>query len=349
MRTETRYFVIISLLVLTVGIGTGLVAYYVGLSTSAFSRRGGTEELQYLPRNASVVAYANVHEVMTSDLRQHVRHVSPMQEDGQREFQNETGINIETDIDRVVACLEPDGTNVPGSGMVLARGRFNEVKIEALMREHGARVEDYKNKRLIVGDHVNLGNKTPAAGGVADDNSNVMPAQPGRFALAFVEPGLIAIGGPSLVRHAIDLHVSGGESVVANDELMEQVRSLDSGNAWAVGRFDALRSKGRLPEGVATQLPPITWFSVSGHVDGGVRGVVRAETADEEAAKNLRDVVRGFLALARLQAGSRPEFQEFLRSLDLGGTGKTVALSFDVPGQLFDLLGAAGSKPVEKQ
>ena len=33
--------------------------------------------------------------------------------------------------------------------MVLARGRFDEVRIEALMREHGAHVDAYKGKRLI--------------------------------------------------------------------------------------------------------------------------------------------------------------------------------------------------------
>ena len=346
MTTRTRYFVIVSLLVLAVGVGTGLVAYYVGFPTNAFSRRGESQELQYLPHDASVVAYANVHEVMTSELRQRVRQAAPMQmqENGQREFQNETGINIETDIDRVVACLEPSGANVPGSGMVLARGRFDEVKVEALMREHGAQIEDYKSKRLIVGDHLVVGNKTSAAGGVAG-NADVIPARPVRFALAFIEPGLVAVGNSNLVRHAIDLHASGGESVVTNDELMTLVRSLDKGNAWAVGRFDALRSNAKIPERVAAQLPPITWFSISGHVDGGLRGVLRAETGDEEAASNLRDVVRGLLALAKLQAGSKPEFQGLLQSLELGGTGKTVALSFEVPAKLFDLLGAAGSRP----
>src|SRR5215210_4312863 len=103
MTTKTRYFVITSLLVLTVGLGTGLLAYYVGFPTSAFSSQGGPDELQFLPSDASLVAYADVHEIMTSDLRQKVRSMVPMKEDGQREFENQTGINIETDIDRVVA------------------------------------------------------------------------------------------------------------------------------------------------------------------------------------------------------------------------------------------------------
>src|SRR6476659_8114334 len=140
MTTRTRYFVIASLLVLTVGVGTGLVAYYVGFPTSAFSSFGGPEELRYVPRDAGVVAFANVHEIMVSELRQRVKANVPIPENGQQELQNETGINIETDVDRVVACLEPgvSGAQMPGTGLVVAAGRFDQVKIEALMREHGA-------------------------------------------------------------------------------------------------------------------------------------------------------------------------------------------------------------------
>src|ERR1700730_19221374 len=143
MTTKTRYFVIASLLVLGVGLGTGLVAYYVGFPAGAATRAGGPEELQYIPRNATVIAYANVQEVMASQLRQKLLSVLPLQESGRREFENQTGINIETDIDRIVACLiaDPSTTSLPGQGMVLARGRFDETKIEALMREHGAQIE----------------------------------------------------------------------------------------------------------------------------------------------------------------------------------------------------------------
>src|SRR5581483_10466578 len=113
----TRYFVIASLLVLTVGVGTGLVAYYVGFPTSAFTS-DGPQELHYVPRDASVVAFANVHEIMTSDLRQKLKAAVPIHENGQQEFENQTGINIETDIDRVAACLEPSrGTAMPSAGM----------------------------------------------------------------------------------------------------------------------------------------------------------------------------------------------------------------------------------------
>ena len=61
------------------------------------------------------------------------------------------------DIDHVVACVNPGRDGANGAGMVLARGRFNDTKIEALMRQHGARVETYNGKRLIVADHMDMG------------------------------------------------------------------------------------------------------------------------------------------------------------------------------------------------
>jgi hypothetical protein len=330
MTARTRYFVIVSLLVLGVGLGTGLVAYYVGFPAGAFARAGGPDELQFVPRDAALIAYADVRDVMTSELRQKIRAALPTHSDGQREFEEKTGINIETDIDRVVACVNPelDSANLPGGGMVLARGRFNETKIESLMRDHGADVEEYRGKRLIVNEH-------------ASDRHNR------QFAAAFLEPGLVALGSTRLVRSAIDLHQSGDnpqtglQSVTGNDELMALVKSLDSGNAWAVGRFDALQSRAHLPSEVASRLPAITWFSVSTQIDGGLRGTIRADARDEEAANNLRDVVRGFLALGKMQAGGRPEVQAMMQSLALSGTGKTVALSFDVPPQVFDVIANA--------
>jgi len=115
---RTRYFVIAALLVLGVGLGTGLVAFFVGFPAGAFQRRGGPEELQYIPRDASLIAYADVQQIMTSDLRQKLRKFIPMKEDGQREFQDRTGINIETDIDRVLAASGPTPTarTRPGRG-----------------------------------------------------------------------------------------------------------------------------------------------------------------------------------------------------------------------------------------
>jgi hypothetical protein len=323
MATRTRYFVIVSLLVLTIGLGTGLVAYYVGFPIGA--TQGGPEELTLVPRDAVLVAYADVHAVMVSEVRQRILQLLP-QGNGQQDFENQTGIKIDTDVDRVVACLaaaRPNGQALPVSGMAIVRGRFNAPKIEALMREHGANVETYKGTRLLVapGGNVMLG---PA--GAANSIS-----------LAFIDPGLVAVGSTDLIRAAVDLR-SGGENVTGNESIMNFVRTFEADNAWAVGQFDALTTQAKLPPAVAGQLPPITWFAVSGHVNSGLSGLFQAVARDEDSANSLRDLVRGVVAFAKLQTGAHPELQPMADSLQPGGTGKNVTLSFDVSPQMFDLL-----------
>ena len=100
-------------------------------------------------------------------------------------------------------------------------------------------------------------------------------------------------------------------------------------------------SHANLPQGVANQIPAIRWFSASGHVNGGLNGSLRAETRDEQAGQNLRDVVNGFLALARMQAGAKPEVTALVNSLQVSGTGKNVSISFSIPAEMINAIGAA--------
>jgi hypothetical protein len=337
-----------SLLVLGTGLAAGLTAYYLGFSTSAFSSQGGPDELVYVPRDAAVVAFADVQDVMDSELRRRLKAALHVSENGQEEFQSKTGINIETDIDRVVACIGAgSAVHGPQTGMVIANGRFDTVKIESLMREHGAEVQDYKGKRVLV--------STEAMRKQLDPDSAQTPpsadtdSRPERiFALAFIKPGTIAVGSSELVHRAIDLE-NGGDNITTNEEVMELVRSLDGGNnAWAVGHFDALHPRTKLPESVASQIPAITLFSASAHINGGVEGLLRAEARDDEAANNLRDVIRGLLALGKLQTGGKPEVQAMMQSLELGGTGRTVALSFTVPAEIFDMIDRTRSEQLDQ-
>lgn len=349
MTQRTRNFVIASLLVLGAGVGTGLAAYF-GFSTRAFTAPGGPDELRFLPANVTVVAFANVHEVMTSELRQKLRTELPFQGRGQQSFQDDTGINIETDIDRVVFGLAPgDASGGHPNGLVIARGRFDVVKIERAMRDHGATVEEYKGKRIVTAT------RTPATDAPtpppAPDGAAAQPPAPRAprtesFSVAFVEPGLVAVGSSALVRHAVDLR-DGGDSVIVSDDIMTRVRALESGNVWAVGRFDALTAGAKIGQGMMGQLPSIVWFSASGQVDSGFAASLKAETRDEESANGLRDVVRGFVALAKMQTASRPDVQPLLQSIQLGGSGQTVTLSLNLTPQTLDVLTSTLRRPTQ--
>ena len=322
MSNKTRYFVAVTGAILVIGLGTGLVASYMGLPVSVFTSAAGPEELEYVPADAAVVAYANVREVMSSQLRKRFTEMEPSQ-DHKNEFEEKTGLNFEQDIDTVVAAMMPKtnlAANPEGAFLILARGRFQAARLEALALEHGATVADYQGKRLITHHD-------------ADRNDTKHED----MAVGFVEADLIAFGSVTSVQAAIDARRE-NRNVVGNIEMMRLVSELDNANAWAVGRFDAIAGQTGLPTEIASQMPAIAWFSAAGHINGGVSGVLKAETKDEAAAQNLRDVLKGLLALAKMQAGSKPGMQQLADSLVLSGEGKNVALSFSVPSEVLDVL-----------
>jgi hypothetical protein len=333
MTSKTRYFMGGSAAILVAGLGTGLVAYYGGGFPSLSASRSGPTELSYVPADAAVVAFANVREVMDSQLRQRLKAVLPP-EQGQKEFQQETGIDIERDIDYVVAAMTSSETGVKDpNGLVVARGRFNTTQLESLAREHGGVVEEYKGKRLIK---------------ASPDHSENMAGQPHVVMLAFLEPGLVGIGSEKAIKSAIDAQLS-AHSITSNNEMMELISDIDQGNnAWAVGRFDAIANQARMPAEIASKLPAVKTFAVMTHIDGGVSGSLRAETKDEPSADNLRQVVQGLLALGRMT--NDPKATALMNSLQLSGSGKIVRLSFSVPSELLDMIplkkGDAGQLPV---
>ena len=102
---------------------------------------------------------------------------------------------------------------------------------------------------------------------------------------------------------------------------MRLVNDLDASNAWAVGRFDALANQADLPDGLHDKIPTLSWFSAAGHLNGGVSGTVKAEAKDDEAAANLRDMLRGVVAMVKLQTGDNPGLKAVADSLQLGGEG----------------------------
>jgi hypothetical protein len=275
-----------------------------------------------VPAEAGLVAYVDVQHLMASELRQRVAGLLPFEAEVRRELADRTGIDLERDVTSVVAAMVPtQGDERPSFGvLLLANGQFDADRIENLMREAGARIEEYKGSRLVVA-------------GRESDTSD-------RFSLAFIGSDLVAAGSRGLVRGVIDRHNGDGTAIAANNRLMGQIRSVRAKNVWAAGSFQALNSRASLPLNLSAQLPAFDSFSAGADISGGVRGSVQVDASDEAAANSFKEVVRGFLALAHLQGTSQPTVKQFLDSFVLGGSGRTVTLSFNAPAEFFNLTGA---------
>jgi hypothetical protein len=246
--------------------------------------------------------------------------------EGRNEFLEETGIDLERDVTSVVAAISGTPEDIKGGPqnvtVILIRGAFNPAQIQASAVQRGATVSEYKGKQVIT---------------ARDGNSDA--------GVAFLEPGLAAIGGQNALQRAIDAR--GGSNVTSNAEVMRLIGTVDpTANAWAVGQLDQMsKSTGAsLPEPVKAQMNTVQWVAMSAHVDGGVSATIKAEARDDQAAENLRAVVNGGLALARLQMGHDAKLDAIINSLQMTGTGKNVGLSFSLPSDVIDLIsGAAGA------
>ena len=116
---------------------------------------------------------------------------------------------------------------------MIVRGTFNPDQLQSVAREHGGVFETYRTKQLVT-------------------SPDVIP-----HAIAFLEPGLVAVGPTEAVKKAIDaqmgpLAATGAtgvpQSITGNDEMMNLVRDIAAtNNAWAVGRFDLIASQAQLP------------------------------------------------------------------------------------------------------
>lgn len=319
MNQRTRSFLIGSAAVILLGLGTGLVAYYNG-GLPTMLGQSSDAELQYLPANSAAVGYADVHSIMTSEFRQKLREVLPTGEEKDK-IQAEFGVDIENDIDTVSAAYLGGGT--PESVVVIVRGRFNTGQIEAKATQHGAVAEEYKGKKMLV--------FTEASG----DTTATHHSSGG---VAFLEVGVLALGEAGAIRQAIDAAET-GQDVRKNADLMKVVNDVrGSGNAWFVGKFDAIAAAHTLPEELKSRIPAISTFAVSAHVNGGFSGAIRVDARDEKAAQQLRDVVRGALAAGQLIAADDPRVDTMLKSMQITGSGNTVGLTFTIPAGLLDVM-----------
>ena len=330
MTARTRYVFLGAGGVLAAGLVGGFAAYLQG-GLPAAAAQGRPDQFRYIPPDAHLVAFADVRAMMSSDLRERIRERQP--EDDGADFESRTGIRIAHDIDEAVASLAPSPSDAANLLVVLS-GRFDEERLASLAVEHGGTVSEYAGHALV-------------ATTVGDS----------RLAMAFVEPGVLAVGSEALVLGAIDL-VGGGNDVTSNDRLMTLLSMVDPGShAWAVGELDQPDAGAWMPGGLDTRALRVTAFSAAGRLNGGIRLSLSAETPDETASQNLRDILQGFIALARMQTDAQPEIARILDSVQLRAApgDHFVSLSMTLPAATAEWLwdraleGAGGTGSVEPE
>ena len=316
MTARNRNFLIASAAILLLGLGGAFAAYLLQQRTATVA--GLPAETRYVPATAIAVAYADVRGVMSSELHRELMAAIPAPSRRGRRLMNDfAGVDLEKEVAHVLAFLEPpvppenkgkeseEATRRPPRGMTLVQGSFSQSRIEGFIKEQGGVIESHNGHSISVRK------------GEIDD-----------VAVGFVRPDLIAVGHAALVRRTLDGPQA--KPVSTNEDMARLMRDAAGGTAWVVGHFDAVRRTMPIPPSIGAQVPVVRFMSVRADVNGGVKARIRAEANDEAAAEQLREVVRGFIALARMQSGSHPQFESVLKSVELTGSDRTVQLSMSL-------------------
>jgi hypothetical protein len=233
---------------------------------------------------------------------------SPMRLQAFDELKRSAGIDPERDIDRlIVASLG----STRKEAVALALGRFDTARLDQNLTSAA------------------VGMSKTAVGGTSLYRSSD-PSRPPR-AIAILGPGSLALGSASMVEDLVARR--GGGALKGNAQLLALVERIGSAHTFwmvtddsALSQLDATSRPSGAPS-LPLGLPPFKNAVITADFEPEVTLALGAETADEQTARNLADMIRGFVALASLQAQQKPELAELSRAVTTATEGPRVNLS----------------------
>jgi hypothetical protein len=322
--TRSRLAVLVSTTVVVLGLVAGLGALWFNQARAAVGPMPG--EALILPADARFVMGFDVKRFTASPFYARFASERGMQPESLRELEEKTGLNPARDIDQIVIVGAP-GVQKGSPGLALALGRFDLYKIGRTLETEGK-----------VSGH-NVDGVSVYAFKEEDARS---------VALAFLDENALLFGPRAQVEAAVSSRTRGETPLKKNTALMGLVEKVRPGSTfWMVGDQSLLAgmptsvpAPGASADGATMSLPALKSLTVTGDLDPQVSLAVTGEATDELAAKNLADVVRGFVALMSLQAQQKPELQRLASAVTVATEQNRVLISARVPYELLDALRA---------
>jgi hypothetical protein len=321
--TRSRLAVLVSTVVVVLGVMAGLGALWLDPARAAVGPMPG--EALVLPADARFVMGFDVKRFAASPFYARFAAQRGMKPEALRELEEKTGLDPARDIDRIVIA----GTGQGSVGLALVTGRFDLYKLGRAL-EAGGKARGYRHEGLSLYGFGEEGGKATAVA-FLDETS-----------LLFGEKDRVEVAAASRVRG--DAPFKGNAVLVA---LLEKVRP--GSTFWMVGDQSLLAgmptsvpAPGASGDGATVSLPALQSVTVTGDLDPQVSLQVVGGAKDALAAKNLADVVRGFVALVSLQAQQKPELQQLASAFTVATEEDRVLVSARIP---YEMIEALAPKP----
>ncbi len=302
----------------------GIVALGVTLAVGALvtsPSRAGVGPLPsaglVLPADATFLVGIDVKRLTASALYQQQAAARP---EVFKELEDSTGLRLERDVELVVLA----GSKTQ-RGVALGFGPFDASKLSrAIEAKPGVGMSKVAGITLYA---FAAGASKPARG------------------IAFLDKGTILLGDVAQVRETLEAHGQGKTPLQSNATLLKLLAHVKPGSTfWMVGDQSLLSN---LPaafgspggSGGSLTLPALQSLIVTGDLEPLVSLHVTGGTADEAAAKNLADMVRGFVAIFALQATQKPELKELASALSVTQNATEVLVNFQIAPAVLERLG----------
>ncbi len=318
---KRRRFVVastVSLVVITAAIA-GL-AYYSDFVAKAFVQ-GVPGSIQYLPADTKVVFGVNVQKFLRSSVYADIM-LKHGQEIGTNlsEFTTMTGVNPQRDVDYIIGAGR--STQIKGSGVVIAVGRFNPVTITNFINTKVTPVKvDYAGATVLMIPETNRLQK----------------------GIAFLSNEEVAIGDLESLKAVLD--VRGGTSGIRSNATMNDLLGRVSPEEmfWFAGDASLLANVPATNQ-FATTLTAIQSVFGTLNLDSTISGKVSVVARDATAAGQLADFARGLVALGNLASGQNPALADVARGVQITQSASQFDITITLPYEILQKLEASKGK-----
>jgi len=318
--SRSRLVVLVSMVVVGLGSLAAVGALYLDPARAAVGPLPAEGLL--LPADARFVVGVDVRRFTASPFYRKFRAEARLE--AFRDLEEKTGLDPERDVDQVlIAGREPAGR---GKGLVIVLGSFDTYKLGRTI-ETTARERDKLVGRTFEGytEYVFGDGGTEAR------------------AVAFLDRQALLIGSQAAVEAALTGRAQGAAPLRANVSIMGLLERVKPGSTfWMVGDQSLLQNlPGTVPGpdgGNAITLPALKSLIVTGDLDPVVSLAITGDTPDAEAAKNLANIVTGFVSLMALQANQKPELKGLAQAISVATDQSRVHVNARVPYEMLEAL-----------
>jgi hypothetical protein len=219
------------------------------------------------------------------------------------------------DLSYVVAAGRADDHKHEGA--VIAVGRFNTAAITSFIETHVVPIRtDYKGIPVLMFEEKN---GTEVEKGVA-----------------YLSESEIAAGDLESLKEIIDVRFGGSPGILSNATLAPMVKALNPEEMfWFAGDAATILAKAPAEMPFASSIASVQTVMGTLNVTDSVNGRITATAKDEDSARKLADVARGFVALGQLAAEHQADISELMKGISVTQDRNAVRLTVNFP---FDLL-----------